>query len=70
MGRVRFRFQVQEFRVYKDLVSYVTPRLVFFFRCQEPFCLQSITDNTGEALFVEYVIGIRVVSMEVVSPDL
>ena len=46
------------------------PRLVFFFRCQEPFCLQSITDNTGEALFVEYVIGIRVVSMEVVSPDL
>ena len=26
------------------------PRLVFFFRCQEPFCLQSITDNTGEAL--------------------
>ena len=25
MGRVRFRFQVQEFRVYKDLVSYVTP---------------------------------------------
>ena len=46
------------------------PRLVFFFRCQELFCLQSITDNTGEALFVEYVIGIRVVSMEVVSPDL
>ena len=46
------------------------PRLVFFFRRQEPFCLQSITDNTGEALFVEYVIGIRVVSMEVVSPDL
>ena len=46
------------------------PRLVFFFRCQEPFCLQSITDNTDEALFVEYVIGIRVVSMEVVSPDL
>ena len=46
------------------------PRLVFFFRCQEHFCLQSITDNAGEALFVEYVIGIRVVSMEVVSPDL
>ena len=46
------------------------PRLVFFFRCQEPFCLQSITDNAGEALFVKYVIGIRVVSMEVVSPDL
>ena len=48
------------------------PRLVFFFRCQEPFCLQSITDNAAEALFVkyDYVIGIRVVSMEVVSPDL
>ena len=46
------------------------PRLVFFFRCQEPFCLQSITDNAGEALFVKYVSGIRVVSMEVISPDL
>ena len=33
-------------------------RLVFFIRCQEPFCLQSISNNAGEALFVEYVIGI------------
>ena len=33
-------------------------RLVIFIRCQEPFCLQSISNNAGEALFVEYVIGI------------
>ena len=69
VGRVRFRFQVQEFRDYKDLVSYVTPDWSFSSGV-EPFCLQSITDNAVEALFVEYVIGIRVVSMEVVSPDL
>ena len=61
MGRVRF--QVQEFRDYKDLVSYVTPDWSFSSGVR-------ITDNAGEALFVEYVIGIRVVSMEVVSPDL
>ena len=67
VGRVRFRFQVQRLQRPSILCN---PRLVFFFRCQEPFCLQSITDNSGEALFVEYVIGIRVVSMEVVSPDL
>ena len=70
MGRVRFRFQVQEFRDYKDLVSYVTPDWSFSSGVRNLFCLQSITDNAGEALFVEYVIGIRVVSMEVVSPDL
>ena len=33
-------------------------RLVFFIRCQKPFCLQSIPDNAGEALFAKYVIGI------------
>ena len=33
-------------------------RLVFFIRCQEPFCPQSIPDNAGEALFVKYVIGV------------
>ena len=34
-------------------------RLVFFIRCQEPFCLdQRISDNAGEAKFVKYVIGI------------
>ena len=33
-------------------------RLVFFIRCQEPFCLQSIPDDAGEALFVKYVVGI------------
>ena len=33
-------------------------RLVFFIWCQEPFCLQSISDNAGEALFDKYVIGI------------
>ena len=33
-------------------------RLVFFIRCQEPFCLQSISDNAGEALFAKYVVGI------------
>ena len=31
-------------------------RPVFFIRCQEPFCLQSISDNAGEALFIKYVI--------------
>ena len=45
-------------------------RLFFFIRCQEPFCLQSIPDDAGEALFVKYVIGVSVVCMEVVSPDL
>ena len=40
-------------------------RLVFFIRCQEPFCLQSISDNAGEALFIKYVM----VCMEIVSPD-
>ena len=29
-------------------------RLVFFIRCQEPFCLQSIPDDAGEALFAKY----------------
>ena len=33
-------------------------RLVFFFQCQEPFCLQSISNNADEALFVKYVMGI------------
>ena len=31
-------------------------RLVFFIRCQEPVCLQSISDNACEALFIKYVI--------------
>ena len=33
-------------------------RLGFFIRCrcQEPFCLQSISDNACEALFDKYVI--------------
>ena len=30
-------------------------RLVFFIRCQEPFCLQSISGNACEALFIKYV---------------
>ena len=33
-------------------------RLVFFIRCKEPFCLQSISDNAGEALLIKYVIGV------------
>ena len=28
-------------------------RLVFIIRCQEPFCLQSIPDDAGKALFVK-----------------
>ena len=28
-------------------------RLVFFFWCQEPFCLKSIFNNAGEAVFIE-----------------
>ena len=27
-------------------------RMVFFIRCQEPFCLQSISDNACKALFI------------------
>ena len=45
-------------------------RLVFFIRCQLPLCLQSISDNACEALFIKYVIGVLVVCMEIVSPDL
>ena len=33
-------------------------KMVFFIRCQEPFCLQSIPDDAGEAWFVKYVIGV------------
>ena len=33
-------------------------RLVFFFRCQEPFCHKSISNNAGEALFVKYIVCI------------
>ena len=28
-------------------------RLVLFIRCQEPFCLQRISDNGGKALFIK-----------------
>ena len=45
-------------------------RLVFFIRCQELFCLQSISDNACEALFIKYVICVGVVCVEIVSPDL
>ena len=57
-------FRVQEFRDYTDLVSYVTQDWYFSSggRCQEPFCLQSISDNAGEAFFVKYVIGNRYLS--------
>ena len=35
-------------------------RLVFLIWCQEPFCLKSISNNAGEAVFVEYVFSICV----------
>ena len=38
-------------------------RLVFFILCQEPFCLQSISDNACEALFIKYVTCVLVVSV-------
>ena len=37
--------------------------LVFFFRRQEPFCLKSIFNNAGEAVFVKYFVCICVVSL-------
>ena len=45
-------------------------RQVFFFWCQEPFCLKSISNNAGEAVFVEDVFSICIVSMDVVGPNL
>ena len=45
-------------------------RPVFFIRFQEPFCLQSISNNADEPVFVKYVVGICVECMEVVRPDL
>ena len=37
---------------------------------QESFCLKSISNNAGEALFVEYVVCICVISLKVVGPNL
>ena len=45
-------------------------RLVFFFRYQEPFCLKSISNNAGEAVFVKHVVCICVVCLEVVGHNL
>ena len=28
--------------------------LVFFFRCQKPFCLKNISNSAGGAMFVKY----------------
>ena len=67
LGSVSESKRVQ--RLHRPSMLY-NSRLVFFFRFQEPFCLQSISNNAGEALFVKYVVGIWVVFMEVVCPDL
>ena len=37
---------------------------------RKPFCLQSISNNAGEALFVKYVVCIGVICLEVVGPNL
>ena len=33
-------------------------RLVCFIRCQDPFCLKSVSNKAGEAVFVKHVVGI------------
>ena len=67
MREVPFPSRVQRLQIPSILCN---ARLVFFIRCQEPFCLQSISDNACEALFIKYVICVLVVCVEIVSPDL
>ena len=45
-------------------------QLLFLFRCQEPFCLESISKNMGKAVLVKYVVCICVVCLEEVGPNL
>ena len=47
-----FSKKVQSWESLRRLSVLCNSRLFFFFRCQEPFCLKSISNNAGEAVFV------------------
>ena len=51
-------------------MQFKKPRGCLFHPVSGTFLSSELSDNAGEALFVKYVIGIRVVSMEVVCPAL
>ena len=54
------------FIIYADLLSYVTPNGIFL-PVSGTFCLKSISNNTGAAVFVKYVFCICVACLEAVG---
>ena len=54
-----------------SILCYVTPGCLFqFLPVSGPFFLKSMSNNTGEAMVVKYVVCIYVVCLEVDGPNL